>query len=117
MAISPFMIRRCDDSDFERIREIINESSQVYKGVIPASCWREPYMSREELQHEIDAGVTFWGYEEDDELVGVMGIQHVGDVTLIRHAYVRTDKRNHGIGGKLLSHLRKQTARPILIGT
>ena len=111
------MIRQCDDSEFEMIYEIINDAAQAYKGVIPVDRWKEPYMSKDELRHERDEGVIFWGYEEDGELVGVTGIQHVQDVTLIRHAYVRTAKRNQGIGGKLLSHLRKQTTRPILIGT
>ena len=74
-------------------------------------------MGREELQHEIDAGVQFWGYEESGKLIGVMGIQDVQDVTLIRHAYVRTTQRRKGIGGKLLSHLLTLTERPILIGT
>ncbi len=74
-------------------------------------------MSREELQREIESGIDFWGYEEGGRLIGVMGIQHVRDVTLIRHSYVRTAKRRQGIGGKLLSHLRGQTTRPILIGT
>lgn len=74
-------------------------------------------MSREELRHEMEDGVVFWGYEEGGELAGVMGIQHVRDVTLIRHAYVRTAKRNRGIGGELLSFLRRQTDRPVLIGT
>jgi N-acetylglutamate synthase-like GNAT family acetyltransferase len=111
------VIRQCDHSDFEMIHEIINEAAQAYKGVIPGDCWKEPYMSRRELRHETDEGVVFWGYEEGDELVGVMGIQHVQDVTLIRHAYVRTARQNQGIGGKLLSSLRQQTTRPILIGT
>lgn len=74
-------------------------------------------MSKEELRHEIDGGVIFWGYEEDGEMIGVMGIQEVQDVTLIRHAYVRTTRRNQGIGGKLLAFLREQTTRPILLGT
>jgi len=111
------MIRQCDDTDFEMIYSIINDAAQAYKGVIPADCWKEPYMSKDELQREVDEGVVFWGYEEDGELVGVMGIQQVQDVTLIRHAYVRTAKRNQGIGGRLLSHLREETTRPILVGT
>jgi len=112
------MIRQCDNSEFRIIYEIINDAAQAYKGVIPMDCWKEPYMSKDELRREIDEGVIFWGYyEEDGELVGVTGIQHVQDVTLIRHAYVRTAKRKRGTGGKLLSHLRKQTTRPILIGT
>ena len=74
-------------------------------------------MSRDELQHEIDNGVVFWGYEEDGELVGVMGVQNVKDVTLIRHAYVRTEKQNQGIGGKLLINLLKKTTWPVLVGT
>ena len=112
-----YMIRRCKDSEFEVIYEIVNDAAQAYRGIIPADRWKEPYMPRAELRHEMDDGVVFWGYEEDGELIGVMGIQHVQDVTLIRHAYVRTIRRNQGIGGKLLAHLRKQTERPLLIGT
>jgi N-acetylglutamate synthase-like GNAT family acetyltransferase len=111
------MIRQCEDSEFETIYAIINDAAQVYRGVIPADCWEEPYMSRDKLQHELDAGVVFWGYEEGGDLVGVMGIQHVQDVTLIRHAYVRLSKQNQGIGSKLLSTLRTLTTRPTLVGT
>jgi len=99
------------------IYEIINDAAQAYNGVIPPDCWKEPYMSKDELRHEMDAGVAFWGYEEDGRLVGVMGIQHVQDVTLIRHAYVRTGQQHRGIGGQLLSYLRTQTVYPVLVGT
>lgn len=111
------MIRRCDHNDFEIIYEIINDAAQAYKGVIPPDMWKEPYMPKDELRHEIDSGVQFWGYEEGGKIVGVMGIQNMQDVTLIRHAYIRTMKRRQGIGNKLLSYLQKQTTRPILIGT
>lgn len=111
------MIRRCDDRDFELIWTIINDGAQAYKGNIPADRWSEPYMTREKLQQEIDDGVAFWGYEEGGTLVGVMGIQKVRDVTLIRHAYVCTTSQKHGIGGHLLSHLRELTSDPVLIGT
>jgi len=111
------MIRRCDVTDFEIIYSIINDAAQAYKGVIPEDCWHEPYMPGEELEHEIADGVDFWGYEEDGELIGVMGIQDVGDVTLIRHAYVRTSKRNKGVGGKLLKFLIGRTNKPVLMGT
>lgn len=112
-----FMIRQCNDEDFKTICSIINDSSQAYKGIIPADCWKEPYMSMYELRHEIDDGVLFWGIEKDGELAGVMGIQNVRDVTLIRHSYVKTEKRNQGIGSELLEFLRSLTASPILIGT
>lgn len=111
------MIRLCQANDFEHIYAIINDAASAYEGVIPTDCWHEPYMSRAELQHELAAGVEFWGYEQAGELVGVMGSQPVQDVTLIRHAYVRTATRNQGIGGQLLTHLRPLTERPILIGT
>jgi GNAT superfamily N-acetyltransferase len=74
-------------------------------------------MPQDELRREIQAGVIFWGFEQNGELIGVMGIQDVQDATLIRHAYVRTTHRNHGIGGKLLAFLRTKTKRPLLIGT
>lgn len=74
-------------------------------------------MSEDELRREMEEGVVFWGYEDDGGLVGVMGLQQVQDVTLIRHAYVRTARQNQDIGGKLLAYLRAQAARPLLIGT
>ncbi len=111
------MIHQCTNAQFEIIQSIINDAAQAYKGVIPADCWKEPYMSKDELRHEINQGVVFWDYEEEGKLVGVMGIQSVQDVTLIRHAYVRTAKQNRGTGRKLLSHLRQQTTSPILVGT
>ncbi len=111
------MIRLCEKSDFEIVYSIVNDAAEAYKGVIPEDRWKVPYMSRDELKHEIDEGVVFWGYEENDELIGVMGIQYIQDVTLIRHAYVRTARQNQGIGGRLLSELRRQTNQPILIGT
>ncbi len=111
------MIRRCVDSDFDTIFEIINDSAQSYKGVIPADRWEDPYMSKKHLQQEMEGGVVFWGFEENGELMGVMGIHEVKDVTLIRHAYVRTVRRNQGIGGKLISFLKTLTKRPILVGT
>jgi GNAT superfamily N-acetyltransferase len=111
------MIRPCISQDFETIWTIVNDGAQAYKGIIPADRWTEPYMSKEKLEHEIADGVVFWGYEDAGELVGVMGIQAVQDVTLIRHAYVRTSHQKRGIGAELLSHLRGMATGPLLIGT
>ena len=111
------MIRRCEERDFELIWSIINDGAQAYKGVIPADRWTEPYMSKEELRQEIDDGVVFWGCEEAGSLLGVMGLQKVQDVTLIRHAYVRTSSQKQGIGSRLLSFLLNKAERPVLIGT
>jgi N-acetylglutamate synthase-like GNAT family acetyltransferase len=111
------MIRKCTDSDFEAIYEIINDAAQAYKGVIPKDRWHEPYMSRIQLRNEIEDGVSFWGIEEKHTLVGVMGIQDKGDVCLIRHAYVKTNRRKEGMGIRLLRHLEAMTEKPILIGT
>jgi GNAT superfamily N-acetyltransferase len=111
------MIRLCEARDFDAIWSIINDGANAYKGVIPADRWHDPYMPKAELQREIDGGVIFWGYEQETLLVGVMGIQEVRDVTLIRHAYVRTNLQAKGIGGQLLAHLRKLATNPLLIGT
>ena len=111
------MIRRCDGRDNDVIWAIINDGARAYEGVIPADCWTEPYMSREKLRHEIDEGVVFWGYEEGGKLAGVMGLQAVQDVTLIRHAYVRTGRQKRGIGARLLAHLREMANGAVLIGT
>ena len=111
------MIRLCIGDDVEDIYTIINDAAEAYRGIIPEDRWHVPYMPRDELKSEIEAGVVFWGCEQDGELAGVMGIQDIQDVTLIRHAYVRTARRNRGIGGRLLRELREKTGRPLLIGT
>ena len=111
------MIRRCEERDFDQIWSVIDDGAQAYKGIIPTDCWTEPYMSRDELRAEIENGVTFWGYEENGALTGVMGIQPVEDVTLIRHAYVRTSTQRQGIGACLLAHLRKLAQGAVLVGT
>ncbi|MEW6378380.1 MAG: GNAT family N-acetyltransferase [bacterium] len=111
------MIRQCSQSDFEIMYTIINDAAQAYCGVIPKDCWKVPYMPRSELQHEIEHGVAFWGHEEDGNLVGIMGIQHIQDVTLIRHAYTLTSRQKQGIGSRLLKFLCTMTTRPVLIGT
>ena len=111
------MIRKCTIDDLPTMYAIINDAAQAYKGIIPDDCWHDPYMPLDELKQEIEDGVMFWGIEEERNLVGVMGIQDRGDVTLIRHAYVRTSKQNSGIGTRLLHHLEGMTTKPILIGT
>jgi N-acetylglutamate synthase-like GNAT family acetyltransferase len=110
-------MRRCTAADLAAILAIVNDAAQAYRGHIPADRWHEPYMPEEELRHELDAGVVFWGWEQAGRLIGVMGLQDVADVTLIRHAYVATAARRQGIGGKLLQYLLDRTSRPVLIGT
>jgi len=97
--------------------EIINDAARAYKGVIPADRWHEPYMPLDELRREIAEGIEFWGEEADRELIGVMGIQHRGEVDLIRHAYVRSRVRRQGVGARLLAHLMQKAQKPLLIGT
>jgi N-acetylglutamate synthase-like GNAT family acetyltransferase len=111
------MIVKSGRVDFEEIYAVINDGASAYRGIIPADRWHEPFMTTAELQAQIDDGVQFWIYEQDDEILGVMGIQYKNRVTLIRHAYVRTQDRGKGIGGKLLKHLCDLTTTPILIGT
>jgi GNAT superfamily N-acetyltransferase len=112
------LIRLCRDNERAAIASIINSAAEAYRGVIPADRWHEPYMSTDELDREIAAGVTFWGYDEGNgTLAGVMGFQPVRDVDLIRHAYVLPAKQGQRIGGKLLRHLRRATTRPLLVGT
>jgi GNAT superfamily N-acetyltransferase len=110
-------IRPCRDDERPAILAIVNAAAEAYRGVIPADRWHDPYMPAHELDEEIAAGVRFWGYEADGELVGVMGIQTVRDVELIRHAYVRPANQGQGIGGALLQQLLRTATRPVLVGT
>jgi N-acetylglutamate synthase-like GNAT family acetyltransferase len=115
--MADLILRPCRDADRPRLLGIINRAAERYRGVIPDDCWHEPYMSSQELERELTAGVVFHGAELDGELVGVMGIQAVADVDLIRHAYVAPEAQGGGVGGALLARIRAGTKRPILIGT
>ncbi|RJQ55540.1 MAG: N-acetyltransferase [Actinobacteria bacterium] len=111
------VIRRCQDCDFDAVLSIVNEAATAYRGVIPEDRYHEPYMSADELRREMAEGVVFWGYEEDGELIGVMGLQDLDDVTLIRHAYVKTARQGEGIGGRLMARLLALAEPPVLVGT
>ena len=111
------MIRACTAGDVEAIDEIINDAARAYRGHVPDDCLHAPYMSRAELLREIGAGVRFSGWDDKGGLLGAMGLQDVQDVSLIRHAYVRSTAQGQGIGGKLLDHLIAESTRPLLVGT
>jgi GNAT superfamily N-acetyltransferase len=129
------IIRPCTEDDFAAAWKIINAAATAYAGVIPDDCYHVPYMSEEALRGEIDDGVRFWGWFEgrsadggssDNELlvplssealIGVMGIQAVDDVTLIRHAYVEPSRQGRGIGGELLARLMGLAQEQLLVGT
>jgi GNAT superfamily N-acetyltransferase len=110
-------VRRCRDDERPAILAIVNAAAEAYRDVIPANRWHDPYMPAAELDAEIVAGVAFWGREQAGALVGVMGIQPVRDVTLIRHAYVDPARQRGGIGGALLDHLLSVSETPMLVGT
>jgi GNAT superfamily N-acetyltransferase len=110
-------IRRCGDDELTAILAIVNAAAEAYRGVIPEDRWHEPYMAVHELENEIADGVAFWGYYRDGTLIGVMGIQQLDDVDLIRHAYVLPSSQGRGVGGELLLHLRRLTERRMLVGT
>jgi GNAT superfamily N-acetyltransferase len=110
-------IRLCRDDEREQILAIVNAAAEAYRGVIPADRWHEPYMPAAELDAEIAAGVAFWGYEADGALLGIMGIQPVRDVDLIRHAYVVPAAQRRGVGGALIDHLMRSATRRVLVGT
>jgi GNAT superfamily N-acetyltransferase len=110
-------VRPCRDDERPAILEIVNAAAEAYRGVIPGDRWHDPYMPAEELDAEIAAGVAFWGYEDAGALAGVMGVQPVRDVELIRHAYVAPGRQRRGVGAALLGHLTRSATRPILVGT
>ena len=110
------MIRALTDADLAEALAIVNAAAEAYRGIIPPDRWKEPYMPEDELAAEIAAGIAFSGYE-DNALQGVMGVQPVQDVILIRHAYVRPERQGSGIGSALLAALCRDADRPILIGT
>jgi GNAT superfamily N-acetyltransferase len=111
------LIRKIRQADLSAALAIVNDAAEAYRGVIPADCWHEPYMPRDELDKEIANGVVFWVAEEDGRLLAVMGIQDKGDVALVRHAYVTPSLQRKGVGTRLLRHVEGLTGKPVLIGT
>jgi len=111
------MIRECRTEDFDAMLRIINQGAQAYRAFIPPSEWHDPYMAADELRGELAAGVRFLGYAEEGALIGVMGLQDVLDVALIRHAYVLPGRQRRGVGSALHQELASQTERPLLVGT
>jgi GNAT superfamily N-acetyltransferase len=109
-------IRRCGENTAE-ILSIVNLAAEAYRGVIPPDRWHEPYMPAADLHREIESGVQFWGFEAQGRLLGVMGIQAVHDVDLIRHAYVLPGQQRLGVGSALIEHLRRTSSRRMLVGT
>lgn len=107
----------CTNRDFDQIYTVINDAATAYNGVIPTDRWKDPYMPRDELRQQIEAGVLFWAERRDGRIIGVMGVQDLAEVTLIRHAYVRTAHRGQGIGSRLLAFLGTQIQGPTLVGT
>ena len=112
------MIKECTQNNTSEILNIINNASIKYKGIIPNDCWKEPYMSEQELLEEFSDGVRMYGYHQNDKLIGVIGIQEVKDVILIRHAYTLSSYQNRGVGSALIKYLlnKNQDSR-ILVGT
>jgi N-acetylglutamate synthase-like GNAT family acetyltransferase len=96
---------------------VVNDGALAYRGVIPADRWHDPYMPLDEVHAEMAAGVQFFCVRRDGRVVGVMGLQNVADVALIRHAYTRTAQQGSGVGSLLLEHLKRQTDRQLLVGT
>ena len=110
-------IRQSSEADLPAMNRLVNEAALAYKRVIPADCWHEPYMPREEMAREIAGGVRFWVAEEDGRLLGIMGIQDKGEVALVRHAYVAPGTQRKGVGTTLLRQVEGLAAKPVLIGT
>ena len=112
------MISEYKKTDASKILQIINEASLKYKGVIPDNCWNEPYMSEQELIGEFNDGVHMYGYHHNNILIGVIGVQEVKDVILIRHAYTLSSHQGKGAGSALLEYLLKKNKNSrLLVGT
>ena len=112
------MIKEYKQNNTSEIINIINNASLKYKGIIPNDCWKEPYMSEQELLNEFSDRVRMYGYHQNNKLIGVIGVQKVKDVILIRHAYTLSTYQNRGAGSALIEYLlKKNQDSRLLVGT
>jgi len=112
------MITEYTKNDISKILYVINDAALIYKGIIPDNCWHNPYMSKQKLMIEFTKGVRMFGYAKNNKLVGVMGIQELNNITLIRHAYTLTHYQGTGVGGSLLKYLFEiNQSTCLLVGT
>ena len=112
------MISEYKKNDTPKILHVINDASLRYKGIIPDNCWHEPYMSEQELIDEFSDDVQMFGFQYNNKLIGVIGIQKVKDVVLIRHAYTLTSYQDKGTGSALLEYLLKKNQNSrLFVGT
>ena len=112
------MISEYIKSDILKILDVINDAALKYKGIIPNDCWHEPYMSEQELIDEFSDGVRMHGYHQNNKLIGVIGVQKLKDVILIRHAYTLSSYQNRGAGSALIEYLLKKNKNSrLLVGT
>jgi len=111
------MIKQCQSQDIDSIYTVINDAAKAYEEIIPADCYHEPYMPIDKLSREMQE-MSFFGWQNEKQLIGVMGFQQVKEVTLIRHAYIITSWQRQKIGSQLLDYLMglKETPR-LLVGT
>jgi ribosomal protein S18 acetylase RimI-like enzyme len=111
------LIRELIEKDSQHILDVVNTAAKVFDGKIPADCYHQPYMSREQLKDQMKL-MTFYGWEENGKLVAVMAIQQAGDLTQIRHAYILPEFQKMKIGTKLLDFLTHLTGtKDLLVGT
>ena len=112
------MINEYTKSNCSEILYVVNDAAVRYKNTIPDNCWHEPYMSERELLGEFEDGVQMFGYLHNNKLIGVIGVQEIKDVVMIRHAYTLTAYQGKGTGNALLEYpLNNHQNSRLLVGT
>ena len=66
------MICKLGNIDSAEVLNVVNQAAVAYKGKIPPDRWKQPYMPAHELKEEIQSGVQFYGWKENETLIAVM---------------------------------------------
>jgi GNAT superfamily N-acetyltransferase len=93
--------------------EVINAAAEWYREFLPPEEIHGPEMTLAEWEAEAER-MTWFGAFVAAELVGVMGLEPIADVALLRHAYVLPDRQREGIGSLLLEHVERQAGDDVV---
>lgn len=111
-------IRELTSEDCADAVTVINTAAKWYREFLPPEDVHDPEMDEAQWEAEKQR-MIWWGALVDGALVGVMGSEPIGEVALLRHAYILPRFQRQGVASALRGHIeaRLTDAKRIIVGT